>query len=139
MIDRGCTRCPMGSPPETIAQTMCLASAGAGRPFTCATQLRVAHWKPHAHIVCPNVTERAHRQFVIASRAEVAQFPSDSELVRLFGKVARAEEHIFCTLPGLDLWLSQSHSLNQTTGVWIPVRQIMCSCTRSTTGGLTLT
>ena len=32
---------------------------------------------------------------MIASRAEVARFPNASEVVRLFGKMARAEEHVF--------------------------------------------
>ena len=60
------------------------------QPFTCAIQ-RVAHTR-----FCVMLKPvRSHRQFVIASRAEVALFPSDSEVVRLFGKMARAEEHIF--------------------------------------------
>jgi len=36
-----------------------------------------------------------NRQFVIAGRAEVARFPSAVEVVRLFGGVRRAEEHVF--------------------------------------------
>jgi hypothetical protein len=58
---------------------------------------RGKRWVPSLAPLIPERQRGAmlqHRQFVVASRREVALYPSTEEVVRLFGEMGRAEERM---------------------------------------------